>query len=79
MMFFENDVPMDFVRQKGAGHDRAWTAHGLGAYRLGTRMDRRMGPSSSREPKRLTKTVGMSENVGYIPNEIAIFHRDNDH
>ena len=23
--------------------------------------------------------VGLSENVGYIPNEIAIFHRDNDH
>ena len=23
--------------------------------------------------------MGMSENVGYIPNEIAIFHRDNDH
>ena len=22
---------------------------------------------------------GLSENVGYIPNEIAIFHRDNDH
>ena len=22
--------------------------------------------------------MGMSENVGYIPNEIAIFHRDND-
>ena len=22
--------------------------------------------------------VGLSENVGYIPNEIAIFHRDND-
>ena len=22
--------------------------------------------------------LGMSENVGYIPNEIAIFHRDND-
>ena len=26
-----------------------------------------------------TKHVGLSENVGYIPNEIAIFHRDNDH
>jgi hypothetical protein len=49
MMFFENDVPL-FSCQKGAGHDRAWTAHGLGAYRLGTRMDRQMGPSSSREP-----------------------------
>ena len=23
--------------------------------------------------------LGLSENVGYIPNEIAIFHRDNDH
>ena len=23
--------------------------------------------------------MGLSENVGYIPNEIAIFHRDNDH
>ena len=23
--------------------------------------------------------VGLSENVGYIPNEIAIFHRDDDH
>ena len=22
--------------------------------------------------------MGLSENVGYIPNEIAIFHRDND-
>ena len=22
--------------------------------------------------------MGVSENVGYIPNEIAIFHRDND-
>ena len=22
--------------------------------------------------------LGLSENVGYIPNEIAIFHRDND-
>ena len=21
----------------------------------------------------------VTENVGYIPNEIAIFHRDNDH
>ena len=25
------------------------------------------------------KYMGLSENVGYIPNEIAIFHRDNDH
>ena len=25
------------------------------------------------------KDMGLSENVGYIPNEIAIFHRDNDH
>ena len=24
------------------------------------------------------KHLGLSENVGYIPNEIAIFHRDND-
>ena len=24
------------------------------------------------------KYVGVSENVGYMPNEIAIFHRDND-
>ena len=23
-------------------------------------------------------SMGLSENVGYIPNEIAIFHRDND-
>ena len=23
--------------------------------------------------------LALSENVGYIPNEIAIFHRDNDH
>ena len=23
--------------------------------------------------------MGLSENVGNIPNEIAIFHRDNDH
>ena len=22
--------------------------------------------------------MGLSENVGYIPNEIAIFHRDNE-
>ena len=22
--------------------------------------------------------MGLSENVGYIPNETAIFHRDND-
>ena len=22
--------------------------------------------------------MGLSDNVGYIPNEIAIFHRDND-
>ena len=22
--------------------------------------------------------LGLSENVGYIPNEITIFHRDND-
>ena len=24
------------------------------------------------------KQTGLSENVGYIPNEIVIFHRDND-
>ena len=24
------------------------------------------------------RQMGLSENVGYIPNEIAIFHRDND-
>ena len=23
--------------------------------------------------------MGLFENVGYIPNDIAIFHRDNDH
>ena len=23
--------------------------------------------------------MGLSENVGYIPNEITIFHTDNDH
>ena len=23
--------------------------------------------------------MGLSENVGYTPNKIAIFHRDNDH
>ena len=26
----------------------------------------------------LLNYMGMSENVGYIPNEIAIFYRDND-
>ena len=25
-----------------------------------------------------SKDMGMSENVGYTPNEIPIFHRDND-
>ena len=32
-------------------------------------------PSSSRIP--MDTYLGLSENVGYIPNEIAIFHRDN--
>ena len=27
----------------------------------------------------IVNQMGLSENVGYIPNEIAIFHRDNDH
>ena len=26
----------------------------------------------------VAEDMGLSENVGYIPNEIAIFHRDND-
>ena len=26
----------------------------------------------------LMEDLGLSENVGYIPNELAIFHRDND-
>ena len=29
------------------------------------------------DPSPVSK-MGLSENVGYIPNEIAIFHRDND-
>ena len=34
-------------------------------------------PHTSIDPARFSK-MGLSENVGYIPNEIAIFHRDND-
>ena len=29
-------------------------------------------------PLAIKVDMGLSENVGYIPNEIAIFHRDND-
>ena len=33
-----------------------------------------------KNPEKTCKTyVGLSENVGYTPNEIAIFRRDNDH
>ena len=36
-------------------------------------------PKSSINQWMVYKHLGLSENVGYIPNEIAIFHRDNDH
>ena len=31
-----------------------------------------------KKSRRWQSNMGLSENVGYIPNEIAIFHRDND-
>ena len=64
---------VDFPSQPGPKAPRARREEGRSQGLAHPQETQAMCPQAAKVIK-----MGLSENVGYIPNEIAIFHRDND-